>query len=285
MDIIVGIALPISLAFIMFSLGIGLTVADFRRVLTRLQAFGVGAFCQVLVVPAATFALITAFGITGELAVGFMLLSFCPGGVTSNIISKFAKGDVALSVSLTAVISLLAIITVPIAVVWAVSHFMGDQAPDVTVTSIAVAMFVITAVPVAIGVLVRHFAARFAMAVEPVVSNIASVLFATIVVLAVAGNWAFFIDNLAQLGPALVAVNVVLVFLGLAFATLAGLSMLERKTVSIETGIQNSTLAITLAPLITGVTEGFTVLSLPAAVYGITMYCVVFPFVLWFRRF
>ena len=284
MDIIVGVALPVSLAIIMFSLGIGLTFADFKRVFTNFKAFGVGAFCQVIIVPAATFAVVTAFGLSGELAAGFMLLSLCPGGVTSNVISKFAKGDVALSVSLTAVVSLLSILTVPIAIVWTVSYFMGDQAPEISVASVAIAMFVITAVPVAIGVTIRHFAANAANRIEPAVSMLAGVLFVVIVLAAVAANWSLFTENLARLGPALIVMNVVLMLLGLGIATVMGLNLLERRTVSIEAGIQNSTVAITLAPIIMGTTAGFPVLSLPGAVYGITMYAVALPFVLAYRR-
>lgn len=284
MDILIGVVLPISLAIIMFSLGIGLTLGDFRRVFTDFRAFAIGALCQVLIVPLATFAVIMSFGITGELAAGFMLLSFCPGGVTSNIISKFARGDVALSVSLTAAVSLLSIVTVPIGVVWAVAYFMGDEAPDVTVTSIAIAMFVITAVPVAIGVTIRHFATALADRIEPMISRIASVLFVIIVIAAVAGNWDFFLENLGQLGPALIVTNLALLLLALGIAGLLGLSAYQRKTVSIEAGIQNSTLAITIAPLIMGVSDTFSTLSLPAAVYGITMYFVALPFVLAYRR-
>lgn len=284
MDILIGVALPVSLAVIMFSLGVGLTLGDFKRVFANFRAFLIGAFCQVLIVPLATFAVVKAFGLTGELAAGFMLLSFCPGGVTSNIITKFARGDVALSVSLTAVISLLSIVTVPIGIVWAVAYFMGDQAPDVTVTAIALAMFVITTVPVAIGVSLRHFATHTANRIEPAISRIASVLFVVIVVAAVAGNWDFFLENLGQLGPALIVTNLLLMLLGLGVAVLLGLSAFQSKTVSIEAGIQNSTLAITLAPLIMGMSDGFSTLSLPAAVYGITMYFVALPFVFAYRR-
>ena len=111
MDSLVSVFLPLSLAMIMFTLGIGLTVADFRRVVERGKVFLVGALCQVMLIPVIAYGVIMAFGITGEIAAGIMLLSFCPGGVTTNAVSKFANGDVALSVSLTAVVSLLSIVT------------------------------------------------------------------------------------------------------------------------------------------------------------------------------
>lgn len=283
MDLLINVGLPISLAIIMLSLGIGLEAADFRRVLTRGYPFAIGAVSQVLLLPIVAFATVTLFALPPEIAVGFMLLSFCPGGVTSNILSKLAKGDVALSVTLTAVISLLSILTVPFLAAWSVSHFMGEAAPEVSVTSLAIAMFLITTLPVAIGVTIRHYFKAAALSVEDPLSKLATVLFVLIVVAALAGNWQLFIDNLGVMGTALISLNVALLLIGLALGRVAGLTWNETKTISIETGIQNSTLGITLAALITSTESGFSPLALPAAVYGITMYGVSIPFLLWFR--
>ena len=284
MDILINVVLPLSLAIIMLSLGIGLTIGDFARVAQRPKAFSIGAVSQVILVPVLTYLVVRAFGLSGEIALGFMLLSLCPGGVTSNMISKLARGDVALSVSLTAVISLLSILTVPILSVWAVSHFLGATGPEVSVTSLAFAMFLITTLPVAIGVAIRHFAGRFAQRIEPVLSAIATVLFALIVVAALAGNWTLFVENLGTMGPALITASVLLMLAGFLLAGALGLNMQSRKTISIETGIQNATLGITLAALISGQSEGFSTMALPSAVYGITMYLVALPFVAWFRN-
>ncbi len=283
MDFLINVVLPLSLAIIMLSLGIGLTLADFKRVFERGWAFVIGALSQIVLVPLAAYVVILAFGLPGELAVGFMLLSFCPGGVTSNMISKLAQGDVALSVSLTAVVSLLSILTVPFLAAWSVVHFMGENAPEITVTDLAIAVFLITTLPVAIGVAIRHFAPGFANRVEPILSMLATVLFLLIVAAALAGNWGTFVENLGTIGPALIVLNAALMILGLVLAGLAGLSWLERKTVSVETGIQNATLGIALAAIISGVSEGFSTMALPSAVYGITMYLVALPFILWFR--
>lgn len=284
MDILINVVLPLSLAIIMLSLGIGLTIGDFARVAQRPKAFSIGAFSQVILVPVLTYLVVRAFGLRGEIALGFMLLSLCPGGVTSNMISKLARGDVALSVSLTAVISLLSILTVPVLSVWAVGHFLGAAGPEVSVTSLAFAMFLITTLPVAIGVAIRHFAGRFAQRIEPALSAIATVLFALIVVAALAGNWTLFVENLGTMGPALITASVLLMLAGFLLAGAMGLSMQSRKTISIETGIQNATLGITLAALISGQSEGFSTMALPSAVYGITMYLVALPFVAWFRN-
>ncbi len=283
MDILLNVVLPLSLAIIMLSLGVGLTPADFGRVLRRGKAFAIGALCQLLLVPAVAYGFVLALGITGELAVGIMLLSFCPGGVTSNILSKLARADVALSVTLTAVISLVSILTVPLLVAWAVTRFMGANAPEVSVASLAFAMFLITAVPVALGVGFRQMAPHAADWLEPKLSALATVLFVLIVIAAVAANWQLFVDNLASLGPALIGINLVLLVLGIVIAGLLGLRWIERKTISIEVGIQNGTLGITLAPLIMGVSDGFTAMALPSGVYGVTMYLCAIPFILWFR--
>lgn len=283
MDLLINVGLPLALAIIMLSLGVGLEVADFRRVMTRRYPFAIGAVSQVVLLPLAAFAVATLFALPPEIAVGFMLLSFCPGGVTSNILSKLARGDVALSVTLTAIISLLSMLTVPVLTAWSVSYFLGEDAPPVSIGGLAIAMFLITTLPVAIGVAFRHFATDLARSVESSLSRIAAILFVLIVIAALAGNWQLFIDNLGVMGAGLITLNVILLLIGLALAFAAGLTWQETKTISIETGIQNSTLGITLAALVTGTTTGFSPLALPAAVYGITMYAVAIPFLIWFR--
>ncbi len=284
MDLLINVGLPISLAIIMLSLGIGLEAADFRRVLSRRYPFAIGALSQVVLLPVTAFAVVKLFALPPAIAVGFMLLSFCPGGVTSNILSRLARGDVALSVSLTAVISLLSIVTVPVLAAWSISHFMAEDAPEVSISGLAIAMFLITTLPVAIGVGLRHYATGFADRVEPALAKTATILFILIVIAALAGNWQLFIDNLGIMGAGLVTLNLALLLIGLGLARAANLSWNESKTISIETGIQNSTLGITLAALITGTESGFSPLALPSAVYGITMYFVALPFLVWFRN-
>jgi BASS family bile acid:Na+ symporter len=284
MGILLTVFLPLSLAIIMFALGLGLTLDDFKRVVMRPLAFLVGTFGQVVMLPLVAFALALAFQLPGELAVGLMILSFCPGGVTSNILAKLAHGDVALSVTLTGMISLLSIVTVPLMVAFSVSYFMEDAAPEVDIARLAFSMFLITAVPVLIGVLVRHFASGFALKAEPVMSRLATVLFIIIVVAALAANWKVFIENLPILGPALIALNIILLLGGGALARMFGLDNQEVKTVAIETGIQNATLGITVGSLIVEGSTGLTPFSLPSGVYGITMYLVTIPFVLWVGR-
>ncbi len=283
MDILVKVVLPLVLAFIMFSLGLGLTFGDFVRVFIRPKAFGIGAFNQVLLLPVITFIVVLVFGITGEMAVGFMILSACPGGVTSNVISKLAKADVALSVSLTAVISLLSAITVPLLISYSIIYFLGREAVTVNVSGIAATMFALTVVPIALGLAFRHFLPSLTQKLEPAIAGIATFLFAIVVVAALAANWALFVENVAIMGAALVALIILLLFLGLVIARVLGLTIHEAKTISIETGIQNSTLGITAASLLIAGDQGFNAFSLPAAVYGILMYLVSLPVVVWYR--
>jgi BASS family bile acid:Na+ symporter len=284
MNFMVNVALPLSLAVIMLSLGLGLEVDDFTRVTKRRKPFLIGAVAQVFVLPAFAFAVLMVFSLPPEIAVGVMLLSFCPGGVTSNILSKLARGDVALSVSLTAVISLLSILTVPFLTAWSIAHFLGEQAPPVDITRLALALFLITTLPTLTGIALRHFARAFALMIEPALSRLAWVLFVVIILAVLAGNWDVFKENVTVMGEALVALNVGLLLLGLGLGRLARLSWVEMKTISVETGIQNGTLGITLAGLVSGVTEGFSAMALPSAVYSITMYLVTLPFIFWLRR-
>lgn len=284
MDIFVNGALPLSLVVIMLSLGIGLTLDDFKRVMIRPGAFAIGAGAQIVFVPLMAYLMILVFGITGELAVGIMLLSLCPGGVPTNIATKIAKGDVALSVSLTAVVSLLNIVTVPFVASWSVIHFMGAKAPEVTITGLALAVFVVTTIPVLLGITVRYLRPAFSIRIEPTFSLIGAGLFAIIVVAALFSGWDTFTANISKLGPILVTLCLSLLIMGLLVAKASGLARKEVKTVSIEAGLQNATVGIALASFVSTQSGGFSDMGLPSAVYGIVMYIVVAPFVFWYRK-
>lgn len=284
MGSLITVFLPLSLAVIMLSLGLGLTVGDFKRVATQPKAFAVGAFSQLVVIPLVAYALAILFRLPPELAVGLMILSLCPGGVTSNILTKLAQGDLALSISLTGIISLVAVFTMPPLVAYFANAFMGVDAPPVNVTRLGISMFLITAAPVVIGLLIRHFAPKLAMKVEPVLDKLAVVLFVIVVIGALAANWRVFMDNLAVLGPAVVLLNIILLAIGLLLARLFSLNAAEATAISIETGVQNATLGITVGSLIAEQAAALPPFSLPSGVYGIIMYLVTIPFVLWRRK-
>ena len=214
-----------------------------------------------------------------------MILALCPGGVTSNILAKIAGGNAPLSISLTAITSLLSILTVPLLVAFSVNHFMGEDAPPVDVTRLGLTMFLITAVPVAIGMALT---AKFSALVEkiaPVVSRAAVVLFVVIIVAALAKNWEVFSSNLGTLGPVAVLLNVVMLGLGLGSAKALRLDERDATTISIESGVQNGTLAIAVGSIVAAVDgQVLPPATVPAAVYSITMYFVCVPFVFWRRR-
>ena len=284
MDILVKLFLPLGLVFIMFSLGLGLSTDDFRRVLQRPKSFLLGAFNQIFILPTVAFLIVLAFGISGEIAVGFMILSACPGGVTSNVLAKWVKADVALSVSLTAVISLVSVITVPLIIAFAYSYFLADTANPVNVSKTAITMFALTAVPIGLAIALRNSFPNAMRRAESIISKVAVALFGIIVIAALASNWSVFIDNAPIIGAALVCLMVTLLLIGFLVPLLLGAPAIEAKTISIETGIQNSTLGIVIAALVIGGDEGFNAYSIPAAVYGIIMYLTVIPILPWYRK-
>lgn len=280
---LISVFLPIALAIIMFSLGLGLTVDDFKRVARQPKAFAVGALSQMAILPIVAYALAVGFGLPPELAVGLMILSLCPGGVTSNILTKLGRGDLALSISLTGVISLTSVLTVPVLTRFFAEHFLGLEAPVINVGALGISMFIITVAPVVVGMLVRRFATSLALAIENAVSMLALVLFVVVVVGAIAANWRVLVDNIAVLGPSVVALNVVLLAIGLGLGRLFSLDARESTAIAIETGIQNATLGITVGTLIVESAQGLPPFSLPSGVYGIMMYVISIPFVLWRR--
>lgn len=280
-DGLLRVALPLVLAIMMMTMGLGLTLNDFKQVILRPKAFFTGVTNQVILLPIATFLVATVSDLDPLLAAGFMLLAACPGGVTSNIITHFAKGDTALSVSMTAVVSLAGFITIPIIVAFGLNHFAGESADiAVPVDLIAGAVFVITIIPVAIGMLLKRFATRFAEVAEPWFNRLSALFFVLIVIGAVAANWQLFVDNVAEIGAAVLILNVVMMAIGYYSSKFLSLSDKQAVSISIETGIQNSTIGITLA---ISVLDN-QVLSLPAAVYGILMYGPAFLLVSKLRR-
>ncbi len=282
---IVKVLLPLILAFIMFSLGLGLKGGDFARVVKFPKAFAMGLFNQLVLLPLVAFAIVIVFKSSPELAVGIMILALCPGGVTSNVLTRIANGNTPLSISMTAIVSLISIVSVPVFVALSVNHFMGVNGPEVDVTRLGLQMFLLTAVPVGIGMLLTRLTPGLVEKSAKVISRIALALFVFIIVAALAKNREVFFGSLPSLGPALILMNVILLAIGLVTAKLARLDTRDASTIAIESGIQNGTLAIAVGALIAASsTDTLPPITVPAAVYGITMYLISVPFVLWRRR-
>ncbi len=281
---IIDIFLPASLIFIMLSLGLGLELSDFTNLVRKPRSFFVGLTNQILLLPIVTYIVILVFGITKEAAVGMMILACCPGGVTSNIITKLAKGDTALSISYTAFNSILAIITLPLIVGFSMKSFMGLEAPDVNILSLGLTMFFITAVPVGIGLLIREKNKYYADKFEPKASKISTILFAIIILGALLSEWETFINNFVLLGPAIVLLILTMLIIAYKSSKLFKMSDKQSITVAIESAMQNGTVGITVGNLIINPESGLSILSIPSGVYSILMYLICLPFVFWFLK-
>ena len=282
-NIIIDVVLPLSLAYIMFSLGLGLRISDFGLIFTEPRAFAVGLGNQMVILPVAGFGIASIFDLSGELAVGLMILACCPGGVTSNILTKLAGGDTALSISYTAVVSVVSVITLPLIVGFSMDHFMGTKSPDIEILNLGMTMFLLTTIPVIIGMLVRRYSESTADGIEPLIGKIAAGLFIIIVIAAIASEFDTLMDNIGTLGPAVVLLNIIMLGIGWRSAMILDLEDNQATTVSIESGIQNATVGITVGGLVLAPEAGATlsVLSLPSGVYGVLMYIVIAPFLYW----
>ena len=281
-DLLSGVILPLGLAFIMFALGAGLVLADFKRVVMQPRAFAVGLLCHFVLLPLVGYAVVTAFGVTGAMAVGFMIIAACPTGTTSNILTYHARADVALALSFTAVAGVLAIFTVPLILSWSLSHFMGNaQQVQFPYGLVMGQIFMILGVPVALGMLLRKLLPDFTRRWHKALSLLATVLFVVIVAAAVAKNWAIFKENGLSLAPMVFAINIAMLLLGLGLSRLARVDMRQSATVAIESSVQNSTLAIVIA---SSILLNDT-MAVPAAVYSIAMYATGIAFVFIVRRF
>ena len=281
---IIDILLPLSLVFIMFTLGLGLTIEDFKNVFREPKAFMVGIINQMLILPGIAFFIILLFSLPNEMAVGMMILACCPGGVTSNIITKLAKGDTALSISYTAVVSIVTVITLPLIVGFSMQYFMGSDAPPINIFSLGLTMFVITSIPVCMGLYINTKYHSIANSFAPIANKISTLLFVIIVAGALASEWKTFIDNLTILGPSIITLILIMILVGYNSAKLFHLNKPKAITVAIESSIQNATVGITIGNIILNQGVGISVLSLPSGVYGILMYIVCLPFIFLFLR-
>ena len=281
---IIDIILPLSLIFIMFSLGLGLTISDFKNIVNNPKLFLVGIVNQMIILPLVAFCIILIFKLSNELAVGMMILSCCPGGVTSNIITKLAKGDTALSISYTAVVSILTVLTLPLIVGFSVAHFMGSNAPSINILTLGITMFIITTIPVALGLYINTKHKDIANSFSPIANKVSTFLFVIIVIGALLSEWVLFVDNLYILGPAILTLISVMIFIGYNSPKLFRINNTQAITIAIESGIQNGTVGITIGNIILNQSQGISILSLPSGVYSILMYIVCLPVIFIFLK-
>lgn len=259
---VIDTLLPLGLAFIMFTLGLGLTLADFGQVFRHPRAIAAGLLSQMLLLPVIGYGIALLFKLPPEMAVGLMLIAACPGGASAGLITKLAQGETALSISLTAITSVLAVVSVPLVVGFALRHFTGmEAAARLPVFDVVRGVFIITTVPVALGMTLKHWRPLLTARIEPLASRIATVLFVLIVIATFINQRQALFDHLATTGPAALTLCVVTMAAGFGLGALVGVDRRGRIAIAVETGLQNATLAIFLA---------LTVLKLPAmAVPGV----------------
>ena len=281
MNIVTDVILPLALAFIMFVLGLGLTGEDFLKVIKQPRDFFIGALSQIIILPIIAFTLVKFWSIAPELAIGVMIIAAAPGGVTSNLLTSFAKGDVALSISLTAIISLLCVITIPFIVLTSITLLNDSSlAQDISLLSMSLNMFLIVTVPAILGMLLRKFASSAALRFEPIAKKISIALFLLVLLGAIAAERENVISYFAQAGLVTLALNVIMMIVAYYVANIFASGIKQKKCITIECGLQNGTLAIFVATSIFG--GGLYVI--PAATYSLIMFATSLIFVYLVRK-
>ncbi len=280
MNIVTDLILPLALAFIMFSLGLGLTGSDFLRVAKQPKDFFVGLISQIVLLPLIAFIIVKLWPVSPELAIGVMIIAAAPGGVTSNLLTSFAKGDVALSVSLTAIISLLCVLTIPFIVLKS-ADLLGDSIDQsISIFSIAKDMFLIVTVPVILGMLLKTFASSLTHKIEPFTKKLSAILFVIVLLGAIAAERENISSYFAQAGLITLSLNVIMMFVAFYIAKFFATGLAQRKCITIECGLQNGTLAIFVGTSIFG--GGMYVI--PAATYSLIMFATSLIFIYFIRK-
>ena len=279
MEIAKSIA-PVCLAIIMFGLGLGLTISDFTRVIKNPKDFLVGFFCQVIVLPVVAFFLIQIISLPIEIAMGVMIIAAAPGGVTSNILTKFADGDVALSVSLTAIVSILSIFIVPF-IVFNSAEFLGIEITNqISMINIAMKMFFVVTVPVIFGMIVRSFMTNFIISKTLIIQRLSVILFLIVFIAIWVEEWDRIISFITRAGLIAFVLNITMIFVGYYVAKFFASGVAQRKCISLECGLQNGTLAVVVT------TQLFSdiVFMVPTAAYALIMFTTSIFFVLIVRK-
>jgi len=271
---------PVCLAIIMFGLGLGLNLADFKRVITIPRDFLIGFLGQVIILPIIAFILIHIISMPPEIALGVMVIAAAPGGVTSNILTKFANGDVALSVTLTAVVSLISVITVPL-IVYNSANFLGFEiTKEISMINIAIKMFFAVTIPVIFGMTVRSLMTDFIISKTLLVQRLSVLLFLVVFISIWVEEWDRIISFITRAGLVAFILNMTMIFIGYFMAKYLASGLKQRKCISLECGLQNGTLAVFVA------TQLFDdiVFMVPTAAYALIMFVTSIIFVLIVRK-
>ena len=280
MEIVTKIA-PVALALIMLALGLGLTGQDFLRVLKQPKDFIVGLICQLILLPVIAFVLIKIFNTPLELALGVMIIAAAPGGVTSNVLTKFANGDVALSVSLTAIISLISIISVPFIVFMSADLLeISNISKEISMIGISMKMFLVVTLPVLLGMVIRKFATNFITSKTQMIQRISIILFIIVFAAIWVEEWENIMSYIAQAGAITLVLNIVMMIVGYYVAKFLASGVAQRKCISLECGLQNGTLAVFVSSQL----FDDIVYMVPTAAYALVMFVTSIIFVFYIRR-
>ena len=269
MNFVTDVILPLALAFIMFTLGLGLSISDFSNVFKKPKNFLIGLVSQLIFLPIVGLILVIIWPLPIEIAIGVMLIAAAPGGVTSNILTFFARGDVALSVSLTAVMSLLSAVSVPIVLAISIGLIGDSSLPEsISLTGIALSMFLIVTLPVLLGMGVRSFLNSLTLKIEKSARFISTLLFVLVLLGAILAERENVVSYFAQTGLVVLTLNILMMLIAFYWSGFFGTGMSQKKAIAIECGLQNGTLAIFVGTTVFG--GGLYII--PAATYSLIMY-------------
>ena len=281
MNFITDVILPLALAFIMFTLGLSLSVKDFSNVFKKPKIFLIGLVSQLIFLPIVGLILVIIWPLPIEIAIGVMLIAAAPGGVTSNILTYFARGDIALSVSLTAVMSLLSAVSVPIVLAISIGLIGDSSLPDsISLTGIALSMFLIVTLPVLLGMGVRSFLNSLTLKIEKSARFISTLLFVLVLLGAILAERENVISYFAQTGLVVLTLNILMMLIAFYWSGFFGMGIAQKKAIAIECGLQNGTLAIFVGTSLFG--GGLYII--PAATYSLVMYLTSLIFIYFIKN-
>ena len=281
MNFVTDVILPLALAFIMFTLGLGLSISDFSNVFKKPKNFLVGLVSQLIFLPIVGLVLVIIWPLPIEIAIGVMLIAAAPGGVTSNILTFFAKGDVALSVSLTAVMSLLSAVSVPIVLAISIGLIGDSSLPEsISLTGIALSMFLIVTLPVLLGMGVRSFLNSLTLKIEKSATLISTLLFVLVLLGAILAARENVVSYFAQTGLVVLTLNILMMLIAFYWSGFFGTGISQKKAIAIECGLQNGTLAIFVGTTVFG--GGLYII--PAATYSLIMYLTSLLFIYFIKN-
>ena len=272
---------PIALALIMLGLGTSLKIDDFLRIFRYPKDFFVGLFCQMIILPIIAFLLIKIINIPTEIALGVMIIAAAPGGVTSNILTKFANGDVALSISLTAIISLISIFSVPFIIFFSADLLNIDYIQkNISILSISLKMFFVVTIPVIVGMIIRHYANNFILDKTKTIQRISVGLFIIVFISIYIEEWDKIVNFLIKAGTISLILNITMMAVGFYIAKFFASGIAQQKCISLECGLQNGTLAVFVG------TQLFDeiVYMVPTAAYALIMMITSILFLLLIRK-